>query len=135
MVAAAALLVLPAGVSAQAQNEVRSTWALTPSGLSDGDKFRLIFITSTGAPATLRHPTLRSTTPSCRRALRRGTSAIQAYSSQFRVVGSTRAVDARDNTGTTGTGVPIYWLNGRKVANNYADFYDGSWRRRGEAEE
>ena len=30
-----------------AQNEVRSTWALTPSGLSDGDKFRLIFITST----------------------------------------------------------------------------------------
>ena len=48
VVAAAALLALPAGVSAQAQNEVRSTWALTPSGLSDGDKFRLIFITSTG---------------------------------------------------------------------------------------
>ena len=44
------------------------------------------------------------------------------------MVGSTAAIDARDNTGTTGTGVPIYWLNGRKVANNYADFYDGSWR-------
>ena len=53
--------------------------------------------------------------------------AIQAYSSQFRVVGSTAAVDARDNTNTTGTGVPIYWLNGNKVANNYADFYDDSW--------
>ena len=56
--------------------------------------------------------------------------AIQAYSSQFRVVGSTAAVDARDNTNTTGTGVPIYWLNGGKVADNYADFYDGSWRTR-----
>ena len=43
------------------------------------------------------------------------------------MVGSTAAVDARDNTKTTGTGVPIYWLNGAKVADNYADFYDGSW--------
>ena len=24
-------------------------------------------------------------------------------------------------------GVPIYWLNGAKVADDYADFYDGSW--------
>ena len=24
-------------------------------------------------------------------------------------------------------GVPIYWLNGNKVADNYADFYDGTW--------
>ena len=23
--------------------------------------------------------------------------------------------------------VPIYWLNGNKVADDYADFYDGSW--------
>ena len=56
-----------------------------------------------------------------------GHTNIRPYSDQFRVVGSTAAVDARDNTGTTGTGVPIYWLNGAKVANNYADFYDGSW--------
>ena len=60
--------------------------------------------------------------------------AIRPYSSQFRVVGSTAAVDARDNTNTTGTGVPIYWLNGGKVADNYADFYDGSWEQRGESE-
>ena len=39
----------------------------------------------------------------------------------------TAAVDARDNTGTTGTGVPIYWLNGNKVADDNADFYDGNW--------
>ena len=35
--------------------------------------------------------------------------------------------DARDNTGTTGTGVPIYWLGGAKVADDNADFYDGAW--------
>ena len=47
--------------------------------------------------------------------------------SGFRVVGSTADVDARDNTATTGTGVRIYWLYGNKVADNYDDFYDGTW--------
>ena len=40
-------------------------------------------------------------------------------------------MDARDNTNTTHTvsnpGLPIYWLNGDKVADDYADFYDGTW--------
>ena len=38
--------------------------------------------------------------------------------------------DARLITDTTWTetdrGVPIYWLNGARVADDYADFYDGS---------
>ena len=42
-------------------------------------------------------------------------------------MGSTSSVAARDNTCTTGTGVPIHWLNGNKVADNYGDFYDGDW--------
>ena len=54
-------------------------------------------------------------------------TANRPFASQYRVVGSTSSVDARTNTGTTGTGVPIYWLNGNKVADNYADFYDGNW--------
>ena len=46
----------------------------------------------------------------------------------FRVIASTSTVDARDNAGLTGTGVPIYWLgSGNKVADNYADLLDGSW--------
>ncbi|MDE0647180.1 MAG: hypothetical protein OXI08_03820, partial [Cyanobacteria bacterium MAG IRC4_bin_6] len=36
-------------------------------------------------------------------------------------------VNARDNTSTTGTGVPIYWVNGRQIADDYTDFYDGTW--------
>ena len=49
-------------------------------------------------------------------------------------MGSTSATDARDNTSTTYTtytstnkGVRIYWLNGNKVADEYEDFYDGTW--------
>ena len=60
-----------------------------------------------------------------------GHSDIQSYSAGFRAVGCTEAVDARDNTSSTYTssnkGVPIYWLNGNKVADDYEDFYDGSW--------
>ena len=60
-----------------------------------------------------------------------GHTNIQSYSSGFRVVGSTASVDARDNTSTRYTssdkGVPVYWLGGAKVADNYEDFYDGSW--------
>ena len=50
VVAIAALLALPGGASAQ-DNSVRPSWSLTPSGLSDGDQFRLIFLTSTGRSA------------------------------------------------------------------------------------
>ena len=57
-----------------------------------------------------------------------GHSAItDSCGNLFTVVGSTATVDARDNTGTTGTGVKIYWLNGNKLADNYVDFYDGGW--------
>ena len=46
-------------------------------------------------------------------------------------------MDARDNTGTTYTssdkGVRIYWLNGDKAADQYEDFYDGSWDQQADA--
>ena len=124
LLAVAALLAVPGGASAQ-ENSVRLTWPLVPSGLSDGDRFRLIFITDTARDATSTDIDDYNAFVQSRAAA--GHTAIQPYSDQFRVVGSTAAVDARDNTGTTGTGVPIYWLNGSKVADNYADFYDGSW--------
>ncbi|GBD52455.1 PEP-CTERM sorting domain-containing protein [Microcystis aeruginosa NIES-298] len=46
----------------------------------------------------------------------------------WKAIGSTSAVDARDNTGTnpSSTGVPIYLIDGNRVANNNADFWDGS---------
>ena len=105
---------------------VSSDWALTPSGLSDGDSFRLLFVTSTGRNAQSTDIADYNTFVQTR--AKAGHSAItDDIGDQFKVVGSTSAVDARDNTGTVGTGVPIYWLNGDQVADDYADFYDGSW--------
>ena len=123
LLAMAAFLVQPG--EASAQTEARPNWPLTPSGLSVGDQFRLIFRTSNLSNAT--SSDISHYNGIVQNLTAAGHMAIRPYSALFRVVGSTAAVDARDNTGTTGTGVPIYWLNGDKVADDYADFYDGSW--------
>ena len=79
-----------------------------------------------------RPPTSRPTTPSCRPAPRPATPTSRPTATCFTVVGCTEDTDAVENTGTSGAGtggagVPIYWLNGAKVADDYADFYDGDW--------
>ena len=111
--------------------EVPANWALTPSGLTTGDKFRLMFVTFTGHSPTSTDITTYNTYVQGQANAGSAHSAIKPYSSWFRVVGSTADTDARDNTATTYTstnkGVPIYWLNGNKVVVEYEDFYDGDW--------
>ena len=108
---------------------VPGDWNLIPSDLSAGDSFRLLFLSSTRHDASSASIDTYNTFVQGRAA--NGHTDIQAYSDGFTVVGCTAAVDARDNTGTTFTnankGIPIYWLNGNKVADEYEDFYDGSW--------
>ena len=108
---------------------VPADWSLTPSGLGAGERFRLLFLSSSSRNAV---PTDIDTYNTWVQSLTdSGHTDIQDYSSTFRIVGSTEAVDARDNTGTTYTssdkGVAIYWLNGNKAADQYEDFYDESW--------
>ena len=111
-----------------AVNIVPSSWSLKPAGLSAGE-FRLIFLSSTKHNAESSNIGTYNTFVQNRAAA--GHADIRDYSSAFKVVGCTADVDARDNTGTTHTstdrGVPIYWLEGNKVADNYQDFYDGTW--------
>ena len=108
---------------------VPNDWSLKPSGLGGGDQFRLIFLSSTGDPAS--SSGIEDYNDFVRDSAASGHAAIQAYGAAFNVVGCTASIDARDNTHTTYTstnkGVPIYWLNGAKVADEYEDFYDGSW--------
>ena len=110
-------------------NTVPADWSLIPTGLSTGDKFRLLFLSSTKRTASSTDIADYNTFIQTRAAA--GHTDIQDYSADFRAVGCTAAVDARDNTATTYTttdkGVPIYWLNGAKAADQYEDFYDGSW--------
>ena len=119
--------------NAQAEELVETTvpadWGLIPSGLGAGDRFRLIFISSTTRDGTATDIADYNTFVQGLAAS--GHADIQSHSSTFRVVGSTADVDARDNTATTYTaddkGVAIYWLGGNKVAGEYEDFYDGDW--------
>ena len=112
-----------------APTEVPADWSLQPTDVAAGAKFRLLFLSSTTRDATATDIATYNTFIQTRAAA--GHTDIQAYSAGFRVVGCTAAVDARDNTATTytsaDTGVPIYWLNGAKAADDYADFYDGDW--------
>ena len=128
---AAFVPVLPVS-SAVAQDvvEVPRNWPLKPSGLSATQKeFRLLFVTSTRRNAISTN--IGDYNSFVQGAARSGHSAIRPFASQFRVVGSTASVDARDNTGTTYTssdkGPPIHWLRGNKVADDYENFYDGGW--------
>ena len=128
--AAALLLVALSAIGAhptvvKAETEVPANWSLIPTGLGPGDSFRLMFIPSTGISAG--GSSITGYDNHVQSAAAAGHTDIQAYSSAFKMLGSTRATDARDHTGTTGVGVPIYWLNGAKIADNYADFYDGTW--------
>ena len=102
---------------------------MVPSGVGPGQSFRLLFVSSTTRDADSTDISDYNTFVQDRVAA--GHENIRPYSTQFTAVGSTAATDARDNTETTYTsshrGWPIHWFNGNKVADDYADFYDGSW--------
>ena len=121
---------LALGTGAPAPQSVASDWALVPkdSGnnllVGPGGKFRLLFVTSGKTAAT---STSISTYNAFVQDAANANATLRPFRSQFRALVSTATVDARDNTATTGTGVPIYWVQGAKVADDHADFYDGSW--------
>ena len=109
--------------------QVPSDWNLIPSGASVDDEFRLLIFTeesTQGGNGNISHydDIVQDDVGS-------GHTAIRPYSSDFRVLGCTSSTDANDHTSTTHSssnpGVPIYWLNGDKVADDYRDFYDGAW--------
>ena len=133
LVAVAAALVPVPSAQAQTTQTVPADWSLIPKDASNnplftaGQSFRLLFVTSTTTAATSTSIATYNTFVQTRAAANTAISGVTGLSAKFRAVGSTVSTDARDNTATTGTGVPIYWLGGAKVADNYADFYDGTW--------
>ena len=140
-VLASALLslpLMPAGAHAQAVEcttantdgsyTVPADWALKPSALTAGQNFRLLFITSTTSTAQSSAIATYNTIVQTR--AKDGHSGISdSCGDLFAAVGSTSSVDARENTDTEAadTDAAIYWLDDEKVADDYADFYDGSW--------
>ena len=102
---------------------------MIPAGLGPGDEFRLLAKTKSPLKPDSTSTDVADYNDYVQEQVRtRGHMVVQDYAGDFRVLGSTAAVNVRTNTGTTGIGgVPIYWLNGERVADNYGDFYDGTW--------
>ena len=109
------------------QVDVPANWPLIPSGLVEGDQFRLLLVTARPYAATERDLShydglIQDLVAS------KGHEAIKPYADQFKVLGSSSTVNARTHTETTGyIAVPIYWLNGAKLASNYTAFYNENW--------
>ena len=118
LLALAALLALPA----HAQTIVDADWGAIPSDVAAGTPFRLLFVTSEGIACT-------STDISTYNSFVQGRAGahihLSAHSARFKAVASTAAVDAKVNTGSSGSTVAIYWLGGAKAAAN-GDFYNGT---------
>ncbi|WP_420444663.1 choice-of-anchor R domain-containing protein [Candidatus Poriferisodalis sp.] len=123
--------------------EVPQSWLHIPEGVDAGYQFRALFVTHRG-----RLPTSSDiddynawVQEEAAGILVRGVEKADPYTdpviwknaSEFRAVVCTADDDARTNTGMTGPGVPVHWLDGgwqdrpTLVANSYADFYGPKW--------
>ena len=111
------------------QTEVPSTWPLVPQGLTGGQKFRLMFLTS-DERATSDDINVYNEFVQAQAA--QGHTSIRDYASQFRVLGSTAGTDGQDNTRITSRNeqsppVSIFWLGGPRIADSYHDLRGDRW--------
>ena len=108
---------------------IPASWPLVPPNVAPGDSFRLLFTSSTKTHASSSDLTVYDAV--VQRDAASGHQGIRDYSSNFKALASTATVNARYHTDSAYSnadpGVPIYWLNGAKVAADYRDFYDGNW--------
>ena len=124
-VAAAAVAVVGWGAVIVAPTGASAAIVTTPVGLSPGDQYRLAFVTTTLRDATSSNiadyndfVTLAANSE----------PDLADLGATWTAIASTETIDARDNTGTNPffTGEPIYLLDGTKIADNYADLWDGT---------
>ena len=101
-------------------------WPLQPAGLVAGNSFRLLFITDTPHRDGASH-NVNDYDSFVRGKVAAGHLNLRPYSSDFRALVSTATVAAIDHLEATGTGVPVYWVNGAKLADDYPKFWDGGW--------
>jgi hypothetical protein len=137
IVSAGVALAATLGTASAAQ----AALVVVPPDLAVGDQYRLVFVTEGKRDATSTDIDDYNTfvTSQVRLSILPGTTDTALYQAlnaagidpntiTWKAIGSTASVDARDNTGTnpSSTGVPIYLIDGNRVANNNADLWDGS---------
>jgi hypothetical protein len=110
---------------------VQASVHTVPTSLNAGDQYRLIFVTgSTRTPTTEAIDIYDDFVTAAADAV----PELLALATDWKVVGSTRFVNARVHTGTDPTpagptGVPIFLLNDTQLATDYDDLWDGSLAR------
>ena len=129
------------GVPSPPSERVYANHPMIPDDLGPGDSFRLLYVTEaaggrsgmTTATDTGIHDYRDFVSSAVYGLIEAGGLVVEwgpIFVYQVSLL-STPGADARLLTDTTWTstdrGVPIYWLNGARVADDYADFYDGAW--------
>jgi PEP-CTERM motif len=97
---------------------------LTPPDLQPGQKYRLAFVSSGSTQALSTSIADYNAFVSAQALANPELNTITTWTA----IGSTFTSDARDNTGTNpnnAVGVPIYRLDGIRIANDNADLWDG----------
>ncbi|MCY4579475.1 MAG: fibronectin type III domain-containing protein [Chloroflexi bacterium] len=113
---------------------VQPDWAYIPTGLGEGDSFRVLFVSA--ATIDTREGSLAEFNAHVQKETN-ANPALGAFKEQFRAIVSTADTDARDNIGATpadgsayadGEGVPIWWIGGVRAAADYSAFFsDSKW--------
>ncbi|MDE0216209.1 MAG: hypothetical protein OXN79_06475, partial [bacterium] len=117
---------------------VPAVWPLVPEELREiGGEFRLLFLTHDRHPFKTANPAdglapFDAIVQASARGGHEAHRAIRPYADHFRVVGSTTAVAARDHIGLHAANpdyhdVPVYWMNGARVAVDSAGFWSEEW--------
>ncbi len=104
----------------------RAAVVTVPAGLNVGDQYRLAFVTSTTRDAL--SPDIADYNAFVT-SIAESVPELAALGTTWRAIGSTSAIDARDNTDTNpmlSAGVTIYRLDGAVVAYDNADLWDGA---------
>jgi len=97
-----------------------------PIGLNPGDSYRLAFATSTARDAV---STDIADYNAFVTAVANTVAELAALGTNWKAIGTTQSVDARDNTNTNPNveaGVPIYLTDGTLLVNDNADLWDAS---------
>ena len=97
-----------------------------PTGLNPGDQYRLAFITSSGRNATSTDITDYNSFVS---GMANGVTELAALGTSWTAIASVPGTDASENTDTefgASPDLPIYLLDGTKVADGILDFWDSS---------
>ena len=119
LIAALAMILSPATASHAQPTTI-------PTGLNPGDQYRLAFVTSTTRDAISADIADYNSFVT---AAANAVPELAALATTWRAIGTTTAVDARDNTNTNPgveVGLPIYRLDDTLLVNDNADLWDGS---------